>query len=260
LRRLDRAEDEHKRVVTGRVQTAQVPSTKGNLKTKIRDTITVAGCFAAAGLAGTIVDCRRGTVVFSQGDQANSIMYVLKGVITLSVSGRREAVVGILGSGDFFGEECLAGHTTRKRSATAMTQSRVLVIDKAAMVRLLRTEPMLADRLMTHLIGRVMRVEEDLMDQVLSTAEQRLARTLLILSGYSHRGLRSKTVPKTSQATLAEVVGTTRPRINRILHKFRTLGFIAMDGTITVHRSLLGVVSPCLRRSLRDRTRNPLRS
>jgi CRP/FNR family cyclic AMP-dependent transcriptional regulator len=230
------------------------------MKTKIRDRITVAKCIASAGLARTIVDYRRGTVVFSLGDEANSIMYVLKGIIRLSMPGRREAVVGVLGSGDFFGEECLAGHAIRTRNATAMTRSRVLVIDKDAMVQLLRTERMLTDRLMTHLLARVMRVEEDLMDQLLSTAEQRLARTLLVLSGYSHRGLRNKIVPKTSQTTLAEVIGTTRSRVNQILQKFKTLGLITMDGSITVHPSLLGVVSPCLRSSLRDRARNPLRS
>jgi CRP/FNR family cyclic AMP-dependent transcriptional regulator len=168
------------------------------MKTKIRDRITVAKCIASAGLARTIVDYRRGTVVFSLGDEANSIMYVLKGIIRLSMPGRREAVVGVLGSGDFFGEECLAGHAIRTRNATAMTRSRVLVIDKDAMVQLLRTERILTDRLMTHLIVRVMRVEEDLMDQLVSTVEQRLARTLVVLSGYSHRGLRNKIVPKTS--------------------------------------------------------------
>jgi CRP/FNR family cyclic AMP-dependent transcriptional regulator len=229
------------------------------MKTKIRDGITVAEWIASAGLAHAIVDCRRGTVVFSQGDEANSIMYVLKGIITLSVSGRREAVVGVLGSGDFFGQECLAGHAIRRRRATAMTRSRLLVIDKDEVVQLLRPERILTDRLMTHLIVRVMRVEEDLMDQLLSTVEQRLARTLLVLSGYSHRGFRNKIVPKTSQTTLAEVIGTTRSRVNQILQKFKTLGFIAMDGSITVHPSLLGVVSPCLRSSLRDRARNPTR-
>jgi CRP/FNR family cyclic AMP-dependent transcriptional regulator len=228
-------------------------------KARIRDTITVERCLASAGLARTVVDCRRGKVVFSQGDEANSVMYVRKGIITLSVSGRRAAVVGVLGSGDFFGEECLAGHAIRKRSATAMTRSSLLVIDKAAMVRLLGTERILADRLMTHLIFRVMRVEEDLMDQLLSTAEQRLARTLLVLSGYIRRGSRNRIVPRTSQTTLAEVVGTTRSRINRILQKFKTLGFIEMDGSITVHRSLLSIVSPGLRSSVGDRARNPLR-
>jgi CRP/FNR family cyclic AMP-dependent transcriptional regulator len=244
----------------GAASALTVPSQPERGKARIRDTITVERCLASAGLARTVVDCRRGKVVFSQGDEAKSVMYVRKGIITLSVSGRRAAVVGVLGSGDFFGEECLAGHAIRTRSATAMTRSSLLVIDKAAMVRLLGTERILADRLMTHLIFRVMRVEEDLMDQLLSTAEQRLARTLLVLSRYSRRGSRNRIVPRTSQTTLAEVVGTTRSRINRILQKFKTLGFIEMDGSITVHRSLLSIVSPGLLSSLRDRARNRLRS
>jgi CRP/FNR family cyclic AMP-dependent transcriptional regulator len=213
---------------------------------------TLDGCFASAGPARTTVDYRRGEVIFSQGDAADSIMYVLKGIVKLSVSGHREAVVGVLESGEFFGEECLAGHSIRKRNATAMTRSTVLVIGKAAMVRLLRTEPVLADRFMEHLLSRNVRVEDDLTDQLLSSCEQRLARTLLILAGYGHRGTRKKTVPRTSQTTLAEIVGGTRSRINGFLQKFKMLGFIEMDGSLTVHRSLLKVVSPCLRRSLRN--------
>jgi CRP/FNR family cyclic AMP-dependent transcriptional regulator len=217
---------------------------------------TVEGCFASAGLART-VDCRRGEVIFSQGDDADSIMYVLNGIVRLSVCGPREAVVGVLGSGEFFGEECLAGHSIRKRNATAMTRSTVLVIGKAAMVRLLRTEPVIADRFMVHLLSRNVRVEDDLMDQLVSSCEQRLARTLLILAGYGHHRARKNIVPRTSQATLADIVGSTRSRINGFLQKFKTLGFIDMDGSLTVHRSLLSVVSPCLRGSLRARARNP---
>jgi CRP/FNR family cyclic AMP-dependent transcriptional regulator len=230
------------------------------MKPKIGETITVEACLASAGLARTIVDCRRGKIVFSQGGEADSVMYVLNGIIKLSVSGRRNAIVGVLGSGDFFGEECLAGHSIRKRNATAMTRSRLLVIDKAAMVRLLRTERALADRFMAHLLFRVARVEDDLMAQLMGSGEQRLARTLLILSGYSHVGIRNGIVPRTSQATLAEIVGTTRARINRFLQKFKTLGLIEMDGSITVHRSLLDVVPPCLRISLGDRSRPRWRS
>jgi CRP/FNR family cyclic AMP-dependent transcriptional regulator len=229
------------------------------MKTKIGHTSTVEGCLASAGVARRIVDCRRRQVIFSQGDDADSIVYVLKGIVKLSVSGRRDAVVGVLGSGDFFGEECLAGHSIRRRNATAMTRTTLLVIDKAAMLRLLLSERVLANRFMAHLLSRYMRVEDDLADQLLSSSEQRLARTLLVLSGCSHRGMRKRTVPRTSQATLAEIVGSTRSQINRFLQKFKTLGFIEMDGSLTVHPSLLGVVSPCLRSSLRDRVRSRLR-
>jgi CRP/FNR family cyclic AMP-dependent transcriptional regulator len=251
------------RVEAGTAQTAAIaiPNVHTDESARVNEEVgldvevaagTIEGCFASAGLART-VDYRRGEVIFSRGDAADSIMYVLKGIVKLSVSGHREAVVGVLESGEFFGEECLAGHSIRKRNATAMTRSTVLVIGKAAMVRLLRTAPVLADRFMVHLLSRNLRVEDDLTDQLLSSCEQRLARTLLILAGHGHRGTRQKTVPRTSQTTLAEIVGGTRSRINGFLQKFKMLGFIEMDGSLTVHRSLLKVVSPCLRSSLRAR-------
>jgi CRP/FNR family cyclic AMP-dependent transcriptional regulator len=213
-------------------------------------------CFTSEGPARTIVRCRKGEVIYSQGDNADSIMYVLKGNVKLSVSGRREAILGLFGSGEFFGEECLAGHSIRTRKATATTPSTILVVGKAAMVGLLRTEPALADRFMAHLLSRNVRIEDDLMDQLLSSCEQRLARTLLILAGHGHRGTRKEIVPKTSQATLAEIVGSTRARINQFMRKFETLGFVETGGSLTIHRSLLKVVSPCVRSSLRDRARN----
>ena len=220
---------------------------------------TVEGCFGSAGLR-TTVHCRRGEVIFSQGDDADSMMYLLKGIVKLSVSGRREAVVGLVRSGDFFGEECLAGHSIRKRKATAITRCTVLVVGKAAMLRLLRTERVVADRFMAHLLSRNVRVEDDLIDQFMSSCEQRLARTLLILAGYGDRGRRKKIVPRTTQGTLAEIVGSTRSRINVIMQKFRTLGFVETDGSLRVHRSLLRVVSPCVRGSLRNRARSSPRS
>jgi CRP/FNR family cyclic AMP-dependent transcriptional regulator len=128
----------------------------------------------------------------------------------------------------------------------------VLVIGRSAMERLLRTEPALAQRFITYLLSRTVRIEDDLMDQLLSSCEQRLARRLLLLAGYGHRGTRKKIVPRTSQLTLAGIVGSTRPRINYFLQKFKTQGFVDMDGSLTVHRSLLSVVSPFLRGSLRN--------
>jgi CRP/FNR family cyclic AMP-dependent transcriptional regulator len=220
---------------------------------------TVERCFESAGLR-TVVHCRSGEVIFSQGDDADSMMYLLKGTVKLSVSGRREAIVGIVRSGDFFGEECLAGHSIRKRKATAMTRCTVLVVGRAAMLRLLRTERVLADRFMAHLLSRNVRVEDDLIDQFMSSCEQRLARALLILAGYGDRGRRKRIVPRTTQITLAEIVGSTRARINGMMRKFRTLGFVETDGALTVHRSLLRVVSPLVRNSLRDRARKTPRS
>jgi CRP/FNR family transcriptional regulator, cyclic AMP receptor protein len=228
------------------------------MKSAIRQTLSLEESLAAAGLTRTIVDCPGGEAIFSQGDDADSVMYVLKGIVKLSVPGRREAVVGVLGPGDFFGEECLAGHAIRTRNATAMTRSTALVIAKPAMVRLLRTEPVLANRFMVHLLSRNVRVEDDLIDQLQSSCEQRLARTLLILAGYGHRGTRKKVVPNISQTTLAGIVGSTRSRVNFFLQRFKTQGFIATDGPLTVNRSLLGVVSPRLRASLRDRAATEL--
>jgi len=221
-------------------------------------TLNLEESLASAGLTRTIVDCPGGEAIFSQGDDADSVMYVLKGIVKLSVPGRREAVVGVLGPGDFFGEECLAGHAIRTRNATAMTRSTALVIAKPAMVRLLRIEPVLANRFIAHLLSRNVRVEDDLIDQLQSSCEQRLARTLLILAGYGHRGTRKKIVPNISQTTLAGIVGSTRSRINFFLQRFKTQGFIATDGPLTVNRSLLGVVSPRLRASLRERAATDL--
>jgi CRP/FNR family cyclic AMP-dependent transcriptional regulator len=220
---------------------------------------TVERCFESAGLR-TVVHCRSGEVIFSQGDDADSMMYLLKGTVKLSVSGRREAIVGIVRSGDFFGEECLAGHSIRKRKATAMTRCTVLVVGRAAMLRLLRTERVLADRFMAHLLSRNVRVEDDLIDQFMSSCEQRLARTLLMLAGYGDRGRRKKIVPRITQGTLADIVGSTRSRINGFMRKFRRLGLVETDGSLRVHRSLLGIVSPCVRGSLRNRARNSPRS
>ena len=216
------------------------------MKSDIRPTIAVAECLASAGLARTILTCREGDVICSQGEEADSLMYVLTGLVKVSVSRRREAVIGFFGPGDFFGDECLAGHTLRTRHAAAMTPCTVLVIGKAAMAEVLRTNPALAARFMALMLFRNVRVENELIDRLQSSCEQRLARTLLILAGYGHRGTRKKVVPKILQGTLAEIVGTTRSRVNSLLHKFKARGFIEMNGGLIVHRSLLSVISPNL--------------
>jgi CRP/FNR family cyclic AMP-dependent transcriptional regulator len=220
----------------------------------VRKTLKVEELLASAALLRRTVDVSAGEVIFSQGDDADEIMYLLNGIVKLSVSGRREAVVAVLRSGDFFGEECLAGHSTRNRDATAITHCTALVIEKTAMVRLIRTDPNMADRFMEHLLARNVRIEDDLIDQLQSSCEQRLARTLLILAGYGHPRTRKKVVPRISQATLAGIVGSTRARINYFLQKFKRLGFIEVNGSLTVRRSLFTVVSPHLRSSLRDRS------
>jgi CRP/FNR family cyclic AMP-dependent transcriptional regulator len=196
---------------------------------------------ASRGLPPTIVRFMRGEVIFSQGDAADSVMYVQKGRVKKSVSfqGRPEAVVAMLGPGDFFGEACLVGQRVRMKNAIAITESTVLVIDKATMMRLLRTRHALADGFIAHLLTRIVRIEGDLIDQLVSSTEQRLARTLLLLARYGKRGEPKKVLPRLSQTTLAGMVGSTRPRINELLKKFKRLGFIDMNDGLTVHRSLL---------------------
>jgi CRP/FNR family transcriptional regulator, cyclic AMP receptor protein len=224
------------------------------MRTDVRKAFKLEEPLASAGLVRRTVELSAGEVIFSHGDDADDIMYVLNGIVKLSVTGRREAVVAILQSGDFFGEECLAGHAIRQRDAMAITHCTALVIDKAAMVRMIHTEPDMADRFMAHLLSRNVRIEDDLIDQLQSSCEQRLARTLLILAGYGHPRTRKKVVPRISQATLAGMVGSTRARINYFLQKFKRLGFIEVSGSLTVRRSLFTVVSPHLRSNLRDRS------
>ena len=197
----------------------------------------------SAGVARTIRKHAKSSVIFSQGDPATDVFYLQAGRVKLSVlsPGGKEAVVAILGAGDFFGEGCLAGQPRRMATASAMTASTVLVIEKPAMVELLRTQSSLAERFLAHMLARNIRVEEDLVDQLFNSSEKRLARVLLLLARYgtSEWPLR---IPRMPQETLAEIVGTTRSRINFFMNKFRTLGFIDYNGDIIVNRSLLTVV------------------
>ena len=181
--------------------------------------------------------------VFVQGDPAHDVFYIQSGRIKLSVLSRtgKEAVVAILGPGDFFGEGCLAAQPRRIATAAAMTASTVLVIEKPQMVELLRTQPVLAQRFLAHMLARNIRVEEDLVDQLFNSSEKRLARVLLLLARYGTTEWPLR-IPRMSQETLAEIVGTTRSRVNFFMNKFRDLGFIEYDGDITVNSSLLTVV------------------
>ena len=199
---------------------------------------------ASAGLARTIVAYRRNQKVYSQGDLATTVMYLQKGGVKLSVVNElgREAVVGLLGPGDFFGEGCLAGVPFRMGAATAITATAVLVIEKKEMIRVLHEEHKLSDPFIAYLVSRNIRVEEDLVDQLFNSIEKRLARALLLLARYSKQGEPQKMLPKISQETLAEIVGTTRSRVNMFMNKFRKLGFIHYNGRIEIHNSLLSVV------------------
>ena len=196
------------------------------------------------GIARRIVEYRRSEAIFTQGDACDSVLYIQKGGVKVSVLSKtgREAVVAILGPGDFFGEGCLAGQPVRMGSATAITDSAILLVDKDQMVRLLHGQPTLSDRFITHMLARNIRIEEDLVDQLFNSSEKRLARTLLLLARYGQEEKPQRDVPKVSQATLAEMVGTTRSRVNFFMNKFKRLGFIEYKDGLKIHNSLLTVV------------------
>jgi CRP-like cAMP-binding protein len=190
-----------------------------------------------------VVKYRRGEVGFAQGDLAADIRYVQKGAIKISVLSRigKEAVVAVLAPGDFFGEGALAGQSIRIETATAMAPSSVLIIEKEAMVRLLHEEPLFADRFLSHMLSRNIRIEADLVDQLFNSSEKRLARTLLLLARYGQADAK-RTLPKISQETLAEMIGATRARVNFFMNKFRRLGFIEYNGGLKINTSLLSIV------------------
>jgi len=200
----------------------------------------------SAGLAKTIVQYGRDEAIFTQGDACEHVLYVQSGGVKLSVLSKtgKEAVVAMLGPGDFFGEGCLAGQPIRMGSATAITPSAILRVEKAQMVRLLHRQHEMSDRFIAHMLTRNIRIEEDLIDQLFNSSEKRLARTLLLLARYGKEDKPIRTVPRVSQETLAEIVGTTRSRVNFFLNKFKKLGFIEYDGErpIKVNKSLLSVV------------------
>ena len=200
----------------------------------------------SAGLAKTIIQYGRDEVIFTQGDASEHVLYVQSGGVKLSVLSKRgkEAVVAMLGPGDFFGEGCLAGQPVRMGSATAITPSAILRVEKAQMVKLLQRQHEMSDRFIAHMLTRNIRIEEDLIDQLFNSSEKRLARTLLLLARYGKEDKPIRTVPRVSQETLAEIVGTTRSRVNFFLNKFKKLGFIEYDGErpIKVNKSLLSVV------------------
>jgi len=200
----------------------------------------------SAGVAKTIVQYARGDAIFTQGDACEHVMYIQSGGVKLSVLSKtgREAVVAMLGPGDFFGEGCLAGQRFRMGSATAMTPSAILSVDKQKMIRLLHKQHAMSDRFIAHMLARNARIEEDLIDQLFNSSEKRLARALLLLARYGKQDKPARVVPKVSQETLAEMVGTTRSRVNFFLNKFKKLGFIEYDDDLPlkVNSSLLSVV------------------
>jgi CRP-like cAMP-binding protein len=196
------------------------------------------------GVARSVVEYRRSQKIYSQGDPAKSVMYVQEGGVKLSVVNEvgKEAVVAILGPGDFFGEGSMAGQSVRMGTATAVVPTSLLVIEKNEMIRVLHAEHAFSDRFLAHMLSRNIRIEEDLIDQLFNSSEKRLARTLLLLARYGKEDQPEGLIPKVSQETLAEMIGTTRTRVNFFMNKFRKLGFIHYNGGLQVHKSLLSVV------------------
>jgi CRP-like cAMP-binding protein len=198
----------------------------------------------STGLGKRIVAYARREVVFSQGDPSDSVMYLQSGGVQLSVLSHsgKEAIVATLAPGDFLGEGALAGHPVRLETARATTATTVLVVPKRQMIRLLHSQHAFSDRFIAHMLVRNARLEADLVDQLFNSSEKRLARTLLLLARYGNGDKPQRVVPKISQETLAEMVGTTRSRVNFFMNKFKTLGFIEYDGGLKINPSLLTVV------------------
>ena len=199
---------------------------------------------AKIGDGRTIANYRKNQVVFSQGDAADSVFYIQKGKIKVTIVSEhgKEAVVAILGIDEFCGEGCLSGQPKRMATATALMECEIMRIEKEALIRVLHDEPAFSELFVAHLLARTIRIEEDLVDQLFNSSEKRLARALLLLANFGKEGRPEPIITKVSQETLAEMIGTTRSRVSFFMNKFRKLGFISYNGTMEVHSSLLSVV------------------
>jgi CRP/FNR family transcriptional regulator, cyclic AMP receptor protein len=226
----------------GRTRSPQGPMTMASKPTK--DTFDPQEFLAKVGAGKTISEYQRDQIIFSQGEAADTVFYIQKGrikVVVLSDQGK-EAVVGILETGQFFGEGCLNGHELRIATTTAMEGCLITAITKSAMIAVLHDEPKFSELFVAYLLTRNSRVEEDLIDQLFNSSEKRLARLLLLLANFGKEGNPTPISPNISQETLAEMIGTTRSRVSFFMNKFRKLGLISYNGKIEVHRSLLNAV------------------
>lgn len=214
------------------------------MATKRRPSFDPKSFLGLVGEGRSIGRYRNGQAVFSQGDAADAVFYIQKGKIKLSVVSERgkEAVVGLLGAGHFFGEGCLNGHPLRVTTATAIDECLVTRITKTAMTAVMHDEPKFSELFMADLLNRNSRIEEDLIDQLFNSSERRLARVLLLLANFGKEGAPEPIVGKISQEILAEMIGTTRSRVSHFMNKFRTLGYIQYNGKLEIHSSLLNVV------------------
>jgi CRP-like cAMP-binding protein len=223
---------------------ARSSNIKSKIKFKEKPTFDLRVFLDTAGVARKIVKFRKSEKIYSQGDPAKGVKYIQEGGVKLSVVNEvgKEAVVAMLGPGDFFGEGCLAGQPVCMGTATAIVPTSLLFIEKNEMMRVLRAEHAFSDLFITHMLARNIRIEEDLVDQLFNSSEKRLARTLLLLARYGKEDQPHGVLPKMSQETLADMIGTTRSRVNFFMNKFRKLGFIKYNGGLQINTSLLGVV------------------
>lgn len=213
-------------------------------KARAAPALDVQAFLQSAGISPRVVRFAAGAVVFAQGAPANSVFYAQAGAVKLSVlsSAGKEAVVAMLSPGDFIGEGCLAGQALRMATATAVMRTTLLRIPRRDMIRMLNEYPEFSNRFIAHMLTRNIRIEEDLVDQLFNSSEKRLARTLLLLARYGTEDTTPRELPKLSQETLAEMVGTTRSRVNFFMNKFRKLGLIEYNGGLKVNSSLLSIV------------------
>jgi CRP/FNR family cyclic AMP-dependent transcriptional regulator len=218
------------------------------MKRKAKSAFDPKAFLAKVGKGRTLAEYQKNERVFSQGDPADAIFYIQTGKVKLTVVSRqgKEAVVAILGSDDFFGEGCLAGQPLRMASAAAMSECSIMRLEKISVIRLLHSEPAFSELFLRYLLSRNIRIEEDLVDQLFNSSEKRLARVLLLMANFGKEGKAEPVIPKISQETLAEIVGTTRSRVSFFMNRFRKMGFIQYNGQITggleVHSSLLNVI------------------
>ena len=214
------------------------------MKPKAKSVVDPRALLAIVGASRAARNYRKNQTVFAQGDRAEIVFFIERGKVKLTVLSRqgKQAVIAILGPGNFFGEGCLAGQPLRISTATALTDSAIVPLPKTMMIRALRQDPGFAETFTAYLLSRNIRFEEDLVDQLFNSSEKRLARILLLLANFGKEGRPEPIIPKVSQETLAEMVGTTRSRVSFFMNKFRKLGFIEYDGGLEVHSSLLHVV------------------
>jgi len=214
------------------------------MRRKARPVFDLQDFLARRGHGRLGVDYRRNQIIFAQGDPADAVFYIETGGVKLAVDSHtgKEAVIGMLEPGDFFGEDCLSGQPVRHTTASALSECSLLRLPKPLVTRFLQAEPEFRELFLSHLISRNIRIEEDLVDQLFNSSEKRLARMLLLLANFGKEDNPEGVIPKVSQETLAEMVGTTRSRVSFFMNQFRKRGFIEYDGEIRVHSSLLSVV------------------